>query len=382
MNSSFTGLGWGLIFAVMLVYLLMVVNFQSWLDPLIILMALPGRAGGHPLDALRHPDHRQRSVADGRDHEHRRGDGEQHSDDHVRQRSAQGRLQRARCGLDAGHDAAAPGHHDRAGDDHRHAADVAGLGEGGEQNAPLAAAVIGGLDDGDVRHVVFRPDSLQRIAHEAAASAGREGVAVMEQSTMPMPPAHKRREDADQPPQHDEHNGAQTPAEGQHQEHQGGHDDLPPLDALPRPGRKFFWTALIALPADSRRRFRLGIGAEVVADAEARDRSAGPRQRRAGGKRRDPASIQAVQRTAIARQRQPLQETAIFARTNGYLKKWNVDYGASVKKNDVLAIIDAPDVDEQLREARASLDADEANISKANLDLTYNDTTTHRYEER
>ncbi|HYB44129.1 MAG TPA: efflux RND transporter permease subunit, partial [Candidatus Methylomirabilis sp.] len=40
------GLGYGLIFAVVLVYLLMVVNFQSWLDPLIILMALPGAAAG------------------------------------------------------------------------------------------------------------------------------------------------------------------------------------------------------------------------------------------------------------------------------------------------------------------------------------------------
>jgi multidrug efflux pump subunit AcrB len=46
MESSFRGLGYGLIFAVVLVYLLMVVNFQSWLDPLIILMALPGAIAG------------------------------------------------------------------------------------------------------------------------------------------------------------------------------------------------------------------------------------------------------------------------------------------------------------------------------------------------
>jgi CzcA family heavy metal efflux pump len=46
MNSSFRGLGIGLVFAVILVYLLMVVNFQSWLDPLIILMALPGAIAG------------------------------------------------------------------------------------------------------------------------------------------------------------------------------------------------------------------------------------------------------------------------------------------------------------------------------------------------
>jgi multidrug efflux pump subunit AcrB len=46
MSDSFLGLGGGLIFAVVLVYLLMVVNFQSWIDPFIILMALPGAMAG------------------------------------------------------------------------------------------------------------------------------------------------------------------------------------------------------------------------------------------------------------------------------------------------------------------------------------------------
>jgi CzcA family heavy metal efflux pump len=46
MDSSFRGLAYGLLFAIVLVYLLMVVNFQSWLDPLVILMALPGALAG------------------------------------------------------------------------------------------------------------------------------------------------------------------------------------------------------------------------------------------------------------------------------------------------------------------------------------------------
>jgi multidrug efflux pump subunit AcrB len=46
MNSSFSGLAFGLLFAVLLVYFLMVVNFQSWLDPFIILTALPGALAG------------------------------------------------------------------------------------------------------------------------------------------------------------------------------------------------------------------------------------------------------------------------------------------------------------------------------------------------
>ena len=46
MNASFRGLAFGIIFAVVLVYFLMVVNFQSWLDPFIILTALPGAVAG------------------------------------------------------------------------------------------------------------------------------------------------------------------------------------------------------------------------------------------------------------------------------------------------------------------------------------------------
>lgn len=46
MRSSFAGLGFGILFAIVLVYLLMTVNFQSWVDPFIILWALPGALSG------------------------------------------------------------------------------------------------------------------------------------------------------------------------------------------------------------------------------------------------------------------------------------------------------------------------------------------------
>jgi CzcA family heavy metal efflux pump len=46
MRSAFVGLGAGVVFAIVLVYFLMAVNFQSWLDPLIIIMALPGALAG------------------------------------------------------------------------------------------------------------------------------------------------------------------------------------------------------------------------------------------------------------------------------------------------------------------------------------------------
>ena len=46
MHDSFVGLGLGLIFSVVLIYLLMVVNFHSWIDPLIIITALPCALAG------------------------------------------------------------------------------------------------------------------------------------------------------------------------------------------------------------------------------------------------------------------------------------------------------------------------------------------------
>jgi CzcA family heavy metal efflux pump len=46
MNTAFSGLGWGLLGAIVLIYLLIVVNFQSWLDPFVIITALPGAIAG------------------------------------------------------------------------------------------------------------------------------------------------------------------------------------------------------------------------------------------------------------------------------------------------------------------------------------------------
>jgi RND family efflux transporter MFP subunit len=54
-------------------------------------------------------------------------------------------------------------------------------------------------------------------------------------------------------------------------------------------------------------------------------------------------------------------DAPIYARTNGYLKKWYVDIGTPVKTGQVLAEIDAPEVDQQLRQAQADLVNAEAN---------------------
>jgi RND family efflux transporter MFP subunit len=53
---------------------------------------------------------------------------------------------------------------------------------------------------------------------------------------------------------------------------------------------------------------------------------------------------------------QAFEESPIFARTNGYLLRWNKDIGSKVHKGDLLAVIDTPEVDQELSQARAARD--------------------------
>ncbi len=65
--------------------------------------------------------------------------------------------------------------------------------------------------------------------------------------------------------------------------------------------------------------------------------------------------------------------TPIYARTNGYLKSWNFDIGAHVKAGQLLAVIETPEIDRQLDQARADLAT-----AQANYDLSR--TTAARYQ--
>ena len=81
MKTSYTGLLSGLAFAIVLVYLLIVVNFQSWLDPFIIITALPAALAGIVTFLFATQDAPERTGADGLHHVHGRRHGEQHSGD-------------------------------------------------------------------------------------------------------------------------------------------------------------------------------------------------------------------------------------------------------------------------------------------------------------
>ncbi|MFY9910594.1 MAG: efflux RND transporter periplasmic adaptor subunit [Candidatus Sulfotelmatobacter sp.] len=64
---------------------------------------------------------------------------------------------------------------------------------------------------------------------------------------------------------------------------------------------------------------------------------------------------------------QPFISSPIYARTDGYLKKWYFDIGAHVKAGDLLAIIQTPEVDEQLAQVRSTLATAEANLELAQI---------------
>ena len=64
---------------------------------------------------------------------------------------------------------------------------------------------------------------------------------------------------------------------------------------------------------------------------------------------------------------QALIDAPIYARTNGYLLHWYFDIGAHVKKDQLLAVIDTPELDQQLQQARADLDTAQANVAIAKI---------------
>jgi len=67
---------------------------------------------------------------------------------------------------------------------------------------------------------------------------------------------------------------------------------------------------------------------------------------------------------------QPFITSPIYSRTNGYLKKWYFDIGAHVKQGQLLAVIETPEVDQQLEQARSNLLTAKANLELAGITKT------------
>jgi RND family efflux transporter MFP subunit len=84
----------------------------------------------------------------------------------------------------------------------------------------------------------------------------------------------------------------------------------------------------------------------------------------------EPKSGAALQEIVLPGTTQAFIDTPIFARTNGYLKQWYFDIGAHVEQGQLLAVIDTPELDQQLVQARANLKTAQANEKLAEITAT------------
>ena len=89
----------------------------------------------------------------------------------------------------------------------------------------------------------------------------------------------------------------------------------------------------------------------------------------------------AAERLVLPGTVQAWYEAPIYARVNGYLKDWYFDYGAHVKKGDLLAEIDAPDLDAQLAAAQAKLNSARAAVKVREAEKQFAETTYERWRD-
>ena len=327
MNSAFSGLLFGLLGAIVLIYLLIVVNFQSWTDPFVIITALPAALAGIVWMLFATGHHAVGAGADRRDHVHGRGDRELACWSSASRASGCDELgDPIAAALEAGFVALPPGADDGAGDDHRHGADGARPRRGRRAERAARPRRDRRPDLRDHRDADVRARRLQHGPQEAE----------------PAPRRRRRTGDL--------------------------HGDL----ACPLRRRRSR-AASSASPASS-----LGCAAAAVVV----DRHHGARAR-ADAELQDWTDAQAVPTVAVAcpdaRALNPTLDlpgrleaysrAPIFARVSGYLKSWSADIGARVKAGQVIAEIEAPDLDQQLLQARADLQSQQssAKLSEATL---------------
>jgi CzcA family heavy metal efflux pump len=157
MRSSFAGLGVGLVMSIVLVYLLIVVNFQSWLDPFVIITALPGALAGIVWILLL--THTTLNVPSLTGAVMCMGVATANSIlviSFARERMSEG-LSAAEAALEAGTTRMRPVIMTALAMIIGMVPMALGWGEGGEQNAPLGRAVIGGLVFATVATLFFVP---------------------------------------------------------------------------------------------------------------------------------------------------------------------------------------------------------------------------------
>jgi multidrug efflux pump subunit AcrB len=157
MHDSFTGLAGGLVFAIVLVYLLMVVNFQSWIDPLIIISGLPGSLAGIAWMLFSTQTHLSVPALTGTILCIGIATANSILVINAAREIHHGGTPPLRAALEAGFSRFRPVLMTALAMLIGMLPMALGLGDGGEQNAPLGRAVIGGLAVGTISTLLFVP---------------------------------------------------------------------------------------------------------------------------------------------------------------------------------------------------------------------------------
>ena len=425
MQKSFTRLGIGIVFAIGLVYLLMAVNFQSWLDPVIILMALPLAFCG--ILWMLYLTQTTFSVPSLMGTIMTIGVATANSilmvvfanDEQVAGKDPY------EAALNAGFTAFAASDYDGAGDDHRYAADGAGTGRrrrtecaagtGGDRRTAagdvwhavycagdlLAAEEgrAGGLRQAD-RRGIWACDRSRQLAGQgtrtAARNAGAARLMAIDENEKRLSDGreHLGEEFADTSYGDDRKLGRAFDDPNSLDDAKLGHEfektnssakkhHRPVGEVVTEPFKKpknkkiLFWViaAVVVL-------FLLILVLGWIPRHERKQETA----ERVKQQEESP-TIEVMQ---VKRQRStsglvlpgtatPLTESSVYARANGYLKKRYVDIGDHVRKGQLLATIDAPDLDQQVDQARQQLSQAEAQEAQQETQLALTKVTVERY---
>ena len=149
------------------------------------------------------------------------------------------------------------------------------------------------------------------------------------------------------------------------------HEAIKPANRIPWPAARIFVAAFVAAAGALAFAIHGGITTRVAAEsnlARSTEDAAVPIVNVIHPKDGAP-----VEELILPGNTQAFSDTPIFARTSGYLKRWYFDIGAHVKRGDLLAEIETPEIDKQLQQARAELETAQANHHLA-------DTTAARWQ--
>ena len=137
-------------------------------------------------------------------------------------------------------------------------------------------------------------------------------------------------------------------------------------DGLQPAGRRWFVPTLVGIIVVS----VLGVGIRSRLKAEASLRTVTTEMAVPSVSVVQPKPAVPAQEIILPGNIQPFISSPVYARTDGYLKKWYFDIGAHVKAGQLLATIQSPEIDEQLSQARSTLATAQANLNLAEITKT------------